>query len=99
MNNHPDKYSGVWPVMVTPFDRSGDIDLKCYEDLLEISKAHGVLCLGDSLLRHGYPETAKYILKKIGFNILTQTRVREVKLSEDVRKLIDCGMNYILENI
>ena len=64
----------------------------------EIREAHGILCLGDSLLRHGYPATAKYILKKIGFDMLIRTRVSDVGLSEDIRKLIDCGLDYILEH-
>ena len=42
MNPFGNKYHGVWPVLATPFDKNGKVDLGCYRELVEWYLENGV---------------------------------------------------------
>ena len=50
MSPFGNKYHGVWPVLVTPFDKNGKIDLGCYRELVEWYLENGVAGLFASCL-------------------------------------------------
>ena len=62
-----------------------------------VESNHRQLCIVDALLRLCYPVSAKLMLSKLGFDISADTRLRDVSVSREVRKLIDEGFSYILE--
>ena len=65
-----------------------------------VEKQHQLICLVDSLLRLGYPVSAKFILSMRGFPIRETMRAESsTPLSNETRKLIEEGFNYILGEI